>query len=163
MTTVARIFAKDMSVWTQDEEVGSKIANRLGWLEGVAFSRQHQTEIEQFASNVRARGFTQVLLLGMGGSCLAAEVFDRLRPQGTEGLSLHVLDSTCPEQIIATQKQLDLVSTLVIVASKSGGTLETRLLFEYFYEQILSFILALHAGWVGRVDTPSKTTLPYHS
>lgn len=139
MTTVARIFAKDVSVWTQDEEVGSKIANRLGWLEAVAFSRQHQAEIEQFASNVRARGFTQVLLLGMGGSCLAAEVFDRLRPQGAEGLSLHVLDSTCPEQIIATQKQLDLASTLVIVASKSGGTLETRLLFEYFYEQIQSF------------------------
>lgn len=136
MSTVARIFAEDVSVWTDDAAVGEKIANRLGWLNAVEFARQHQTSLQTLVDDIGEQGFTHVLLLGMGGSCLAAEVFDRLRPADTAGLPLVVLDSTCPEQVLAAQQQVTLETTLVLVASKSGGTLETRLLCQYFLTQI---------------------------
>jgi len=136
MTIETRIFNKDYSLWSTDEKVVSTIANRLGWLDCVEFSRQHASVIKDFVASVRASGFQKVVLLGMGGSGLAPEVFSRIFSQQENGLELFVLDSTCTEQILALEERLEFSKTLFLVSSKSGGTLETKSLFHYFYNKL---------------------------
>jgi len=135
MKTITRIFNKDSSLWSNDKAVQKLIDNRLGWLDAVKFCRDKQLQIEQFSQQVNQAGFKHVLLLGMGGSGLAPEVFAKFFPENN-GLNLLVLDSTCTEQIIEFEQKLDLDKTLFIVSSKSGGTIETLSLCEYFYTKI---------------------------
>ncbi|MEA2124617.1 MAG: transaldolase / glucose-6-phosphate isomerase, partial [Solirubrobacteraceae bacterium] len=84
---------------------------------------------------VTSAGYTDVVVLGMGGSSLAPEVFRRSRVGGSEssGLALHVLDTTEPLQVLAVEQRLDLDKTLFVVSSKSGGTIEPNSLFKHFY------------------------------
>ena len=97
-------------------------------------------EIERVADGVRSDGITDVVLLGMGGSSLAPEVFRRTfrircPPPGPAhpGLRLHVLDSTDPAWISAVQEAVDPARTLFVVSSKSGGTIEPLSLFAHFH------------------------------
>jgi transaldolase/glucose-6-phosphate isomerase len=123
---VERLWQKDARLWTHSGE-----ENWLGWLTAT---RADLTPFLAFQKWVRQRGFRHLLLMGMGGSSLAPDVFARLlkRP---DDLQFHLIDSTNPQQIQAVQSQLDMTSTLFVVASKSGTTLETELLREYFFAQ----------------------------
>ena len=127
---VARIWAGDASVWTGTDE-----AQWLGWL-GIAAKQLAQLpRFEEFAAEVKAAGFKHALLLGMGGSSLCPEVM-RLTFGGAPGFpDLHVLDSTDPAQVAATEKKIDLKRTLFIVSSKSGSTLEPNIFKEYFFDR----------------------------
>lgn len=130
---VGRIWRKDATLWAP---AGTpEVANRLGWL---TISEQMLGEVEalkSFAADCRAAGYSDAVLLGMGGSSLAAEVFRRTYEGEAKGLRLHVLDSTDPDQIAAIEAEIDLDHTLFIVSTKSGGTIETLSLFEYFYSR----------------------------
>ena len=105
-------------------------------MDSIDFCIANLEEIESFAEEVRSDGFTDVILLGMGGSALAPEVFAQVFPQQEAGLNLKVLDTTCSNQITDFEKKTDLSKTLFIAASKSGSTIETWSLFEYFFEKI---------------------------
>jgi transaldolase/glucose-6-phosphate isomerase len=119
--TVARIWERDSRVWT-----GSDESNRLGWLD-VIDRELLRFDIYRNVAEV-ARRFDDVVLLGMGGSSLSADVlahaFGKTR--------FHILDSIVPSQIISLREKLDLSKTLFMVASKSGTTLETDLLERHF-------------------------------
>ena len=122
---VARIWAGDASVWTGTDE-----SQWLGWL-GIGAKQLAQ----EFAAEVKAAGFKDALLLGMGGSSLCPEVL-RLTFGGAPGFpDLHVLDSTDPAQVASIEKKIDLKRTLFIVSSKSGSTLEPNIFKEYFFER----------------------------
>jgi glucose-6-phosphate isomerase len=88
--------------------------------------------LDEFVAAVRADGFTDAVLLGMGGSSLAPEVFRRSY-EDADGLRLHVLDTTEPREIAAVADAVDLDRTLFIVSSKSGGTIEPNSLFKHFW------------------------------
>jgi len=127
---VERIWQRDYTVWRNSPE---EISNRLGWLDCLEVTRKSFTEINAFVNEIRNEGITQALLMGMGGSSLAPEVF-RLTFGVKEGfLDLHVLDSTHPEAIINYEKKLDPEKTLYIVSTKSGGTIETMSFMKYFF------------------------------
>lgn len=127
---VARIWAGDASVWTGTDE-----AKWLGWLGITAEQVARKQRFEQFSAEVKAAGFTHVLLLGMGGSSLCPEVL-RVSFGHTAGFpDLHVLDSTDPAQVAAIEKKIDLARTLFIVSSKSGSTLEPNVFKQYFFER----------------------------
>ena len=127
---VRRLWAKDADVWTGGDE-----ARWLGWLD-VASAEAPLEALSVLAREVIAAGFTDVLLLGMGGSSLCPEVLSRVLGHAAGTPALHVLDSTDPAQIRRTASRLDLSRTLCIVSSKSGTTLEPTALTEYFLEQI---------------------------
>jgi glucose-6-phosphate isomerase len=98
-------------------------------------------QIQTLVELVKLDGYTHVLLLGMGGSSLAPEVFSKTFGPDVEGLSLEglkleVLDSTHPDTILAYANKLDYARTLFIVSTKSGGTVETQSFFKYFYNQV---------------------------
>jgi glucose-6-phosphate isomerase len=113
----ARLVAHDATLWGKDAE--SEAAIRLGWLDAVDVSRELLPELIALRDALRGEGVDQVVLCGMGGSSLAPEVICK-----TAGVPLTVLDSTHPDQVRAALG-VDLGRTVVVVSSKSGGTLET--------------------------------------
>jgi hypothetical protein len=123
---VERIWARDATVWTGGDE-----SRWLGWLDEPGRMQERIPELESFADAVRADGFTDVVLAGMGGSSLAPEVLRRTL--GSE--AFHVIDTTHPDAVRELERRLDLERTLFLVASKSGGTLETKSHMEYFWKK----------------------------
>ena len=121
---VERIWERDSTVWTGKDE-----AQWLGWLDEPLRMRQRLGELGELAE--AADGADDVVLLGMGGSSLAPEVLRRAF--GRE--RFHVLDTTHPRAIRRLADSLDLGRTLFVVSSKSGGTLETRSHFDFFWER----------------------------
>ena len=139
--TVRRIWDRDTSMWT-----GSNEDAWLGWLEIVGGQLERQEAFRQIAEDVREEGFTHALLLGMGGSSLCPEVLRLTFEPVPSFPELHVLDSTDPAQIRATEGALDLERTLFIVSSKSGTTLESSILFEYFFDRVAKILSPVEAG-----------------
>jgi transaldolase / glucose-6-phosphate isomerase len=121
---VERLWARDATLWTGRDE-----AKWLGWLDEPLRMQERVGELESFAAG--AEGFDTFVLLGMGGSSLAPEVFRRT----FAGEGLHVLDTTHPAAIRRLRDELDLELTLFVVSSKSGTTLETRSHCEYFWQE----------------------------
>lgn len=131
-----KLWAGDAALWKADPEVQKKIKNRLGWLTVTKTMAGQVGELSEFAQSVKEAGFTDVVLLGMGGSSLCPEVC-RMTFGVADGYpDLKVLDSTDPATILRIEKDLDLKKTLFIVASKSGTTLEVQCLYRYFYEKL---------------------------
>jgi transaldolase/glucose-6-phosphate isomerase len=130
----ARLGKLDASIWTDDGSVKAKISQRLGWLPTVAEMLDHAESglFESFANEVSRRGYRYALLLGMGGSSLAPEVMATVFGQREGFPELIVLDSTHPETVERITRQTGDDRTLLIVSSKSGGTIETRTLFQHF-------------------------------
>ncbi len=138
-----RIWARDHSVWKPDP---AEITNRLGWLRVVATMREHVPDLTAFAQEVCSEGFTDALLMGMGGSSLAPEVFRNAFGVRNGFLDLTVLDSTHPAAVMAQAQRLDPAKTLFIVSTKSGGTVETFSFFKYFYRIAADSLGAERAG-----------------
>lgn len=130
---VRRIWDKDPSVWKKEAAHQQIISTRLGWLDVVSAGDTFYEPVYQLQKQVRARGYTHALLLGMGGSSLAAEVMRQTFGVLPGFPDLTVLDTTDPQAIRLATEAIDLSNTLFIVATKSGTTLETLSLYKYFY------------------------------
>jgi transaldolase/glucose-6-phosphate isomerase len=130
---IERIWAHDHTVWKPES---TEIANRLGWLDIAERMTQNLSRLEDLVKAIREAGYTHVLLLGMGGSSLAPEVFRKTFGVRDGYLDLSVLDSTDPGAVLAYVESLDLSRTLFIVATKSGGTVETLSFFKFFYNRV---------------------------
>jgi transaldolase/glucose-6-phosphate isomerase len=140
---MARIWAHDHTVWKPEP---IEITNRLGWLHIPEPMLEDLPRLMGLAEAVRADGYTHVLLLGMGGSSLAPEVFRRTLGVKEGYLDLAVLDSTDPGAVLAHAERLDPARTLFIVATKSGGTVETLSFFKFFYNWVAEPLGADRAG-----------------
>jgi hypothetical protein len=138
-----RLWKHDHTVWKSDP---AEITNRLGWLHSPEVMPQNLPEIFACVETLRAAGFTHALLLGMGGSSLAPEVFRRTFGVKPGYLDLAVLDSTHPGAVLQYARQLNLKKTVFIVSTKSGGTVETFSFFKYFYNQVLQATGRENAG-----------------
>src|SRR4051794_28967449 len=125
-----RLWRRDGTLWAP---AGTpELEDRLGWLTIAEKVLEELPDIKAFAAELRDEGYTDVVLLGMGGSSLAPEVFRRSSPPSEGALRLHVLDSTEPLQVKAVHDAVDPEKTLFIVSSKSGGTIEPNALLAYF-------------------------------
>jgi transaldolase/glucose-6-phosphate isomerase len=136
----SRLHGGDATLWTADPAGQAEVAIRLGWLELPESSSTLLPELTEFSAQVAKLGYSHALLLGMGGSSLAPEVISRIfappEDRGMPGLSLSVLDSTDPGQIMAAERNVPLDKTLFILSSKSGGTAEVLALFDYFWKRV---------------------------
>ena len=144
---IARIWKKDASVWTNDDE-----AKWLGWLDSVAAELSKIDDYKAFVED--AKQFESIVLLGMGGSSLCPEVLSITYGKR----QFHILDSTVPAQIKTLEGKIDLAKTLFIVASKSGSTLEPNTFKQYFFERVSETVGAENAGkqFVAITDPNSK-------
>ena len=130
-----RIWEKDYTVWRNDP---TEINNRLGWLDCSDVAKTKLNEINEFVEQVKSEGFTHALLLGMGGSSLAPEVFKKVFGVKSDFLNLSILDSTHPDQVNSMIDKYNSHKTLFIVSTKSGGTVETISFMKRFYNTTLS-------------------------
>src|SRR5260370_10442690 len=136
---IRRLWQKDKSAWTNDDE------NKwLGWLSSAAAA--DVADYQDFAQRVKGQKFTDAVVLGMGGSSLGPEVLAETFPKKSGFPKLHVLDSTDPAQVRATEDAVDLGRTLFIVSSKSGGTTEPNAMKDYFLDRVAKTIGADKAG-----------------
>jgi transaldolase/glucose-6-phosphate isomerase len=154
---IQRIWEGDYTVWKPDPV---EISNRLGWLHIAEALQKEIPRLETLAESVRAAGYTQALLLGMGGSSLATEVFRKTFGAVPGYLDLAVLDSTDPGAVLGYDRELDLAKTLFIISTKSGGTVETFSFFKFFYNQVAEKLGVEQAGahFIAITDPGSKLT-----
>lgn len=159
---VCRIWAHDHTVW---QPKPSEITNRLGWLNIMDAMADKVDQLKNFTEQLVAEGYTHALLLGMGGSSLAPELFQKTFGRSTRPsnrpypfLDLVVVDTTDADAIRAAEAAVDLKRTLLIVSTKSGGTVETLSAFKYFYNRLAEAVGPAAAGRhiVGITDPGSK-------
>ena len=146
---ISRIWKKDASVWTGDDE-----GKWLGWLDVVDAELANVDKYRAFHADIESAGFKDVLLMGMGGSSLCPEVLGLTFGKP----NFHILDSTVPARIRAIEEKLDIEKTLFIVASKSGSTLEPNCFKQYFFEKVSAKTGKENAGkqFVAITDPGSK-------
>lgn len=144
---IGRIWNQDASVWTNADE-----AEWLGWLDIAGRELDDLQKYGEFAED--AKEFSDIVLLGMGGSSLGPEVL--AETFGKQ--NFHILDSTVPAQIKTLENKIDLERTLFIVASKSGSTLEPNTFKQYFFEEVSEKVGRENAGrqFVAITDPSSK-------
>jgi len=131
-----RLWERDASLWKSDAAHQKIISAALGWLGVPTDVRDELDDLRQFCAEVRAEGYTDAALLGMGGSSLAPEVLRATFGVARGYLDVHVLDSTDPAAVLELSETLDLMHSLFIVSSKSGGTTETASFAAFFYHRL---------------------------
>jgi glucose-6-phosphate isomerase len=133
---ISKIWAHQPELWKRDAEHARVIGNRLGWI-GVLDAMQAQAPaIEEFVRGVLAAGLRNIVLLGMGGSSLAPEVYSLIFPPAADGRKFFVLDSTDPGAVLQVERAIHLRESLFITASKSGATIETLSQTLYFQTRL---------------------------
>jgi transaldolase/glucose-6-phosphate isomerase len=128
---VKRLWQKDASLWAGTDE-----DKWLGWLDITEQQIEDVDKLKQIGSDIKKAGFKNALLLGMGGSSLCPEVLRMTFGKAAGYPDLHVLDSTDPAQIKSIEESVDLASTVCIVSSKSGSTLEPNIYKQYFFDRV---------------------------
>jgi transaldolase / glucose-6-phosphate isomerase len=136
---IRRLWQHDKSLWTGTDE-----DKWLGWLHSA--EKADIADYQDFAQRVKGQGFTDAVVLGMGGSSLGPEVLAETFANKAGFPKLHVLDSTDPAQVRHLQASINIAKTLFIVSSKSGGTTEPNVMKDYFFAQVSTAIGAEKAG-----------------
>ncbi len=131
---IARIWTYDHTIWKPEPD---EIVNRLGWLDAPAETLEKLPSIKNTLESFGNSSIKDVVLLGMGGSSLAADVFNKILGSRSGYPALHILDTTDPGIIFRMTQKLEWEKTVFLVSSKSGTTLEITSLFQYFYNLAL--------------------------
>jgi len=129
-----RLWSRDISLWA--DRPTAEISNRLGWLDLPDLMGGKIDALTSFAGDVKDEGFTHAVLLGMGGSSLAPEFFQKAFGSAPGFPELRILDSTHPAAVRSIERDIDISRALFIVSSKSGTTLETLSFFRYFWNRV---------------------------
>ena len=150
---VARFWQKDPSLWTNDGE-----EKWLGWIDIVERQQADLASYAALGAEVETSDFQSILLLGMGGSSLCPEVLSVTFGQQPGFPELRIVDSTDPEQVWTARNDVNLANTLVVVASKSGSTLEPNVLKQYFFNEMKEAVGAENVGshFIAITDPGSK-------
>ena len=150
---VDRFWQKDASLWTSDGE-----EKWMGWIDIVERQQRDLANLAELGGDIETGGFKAVLLVGMGGSSLCPEVLAETFGYQEGFPVLHIVDSTDPEQVKAARERWNLKRTLVIVASKSGSTLEPNILKQYFFDEMKDTVGDTEAGshFIAITDPGSK-------
>lgn len=130
-----KFWAKDPTLWKQDKESMDFIVKFLGWQKVYNWTLERIDDVLAFAEDVK-QNFKHCVIMGMGGSSLAPEVFRTVFGKQNGWPELIVLDTTNPDWIGAARARINPAETLFIFASKSGGTVEPSSQFAYFYDEV---------------------------
>jgi transaldolase / glucose-6-phosphate isomerase len=150
---VKRLWQQDKALWTGTDE-----DKWLGWLDITEQQIENIDALKEIAADIKKAAFKNALLLGMGGSSLCPEVLRLTFGRAAGYPDLHVLDSTDPAQIKATEEKVDLGSTICIVSSKSGSTLEPNIYKQYFFDRVKARVGEKEVGsrFIAITDPGSK-------
>ena len=130
-----KFWAKDPTLWKQDKDHMEFIPKFLGWQKVYDWTLERIEDVLAFAGDVK-QNFKHCVIMGMGGSSLAPEVFRTVFGKQNGWPELIVLDTTNPDWIAAARARINPAETLFIFASKSGGTVEPSSQFAYFFDEV---------------------------
>ena len=130
-----KFWARNPSLWKQDKEHQDFIVKFLGWQKVYNWTLERLEEVTTFAQDAKAH-FKHCVVMGMGGSSLAPEVFRTVFGKQAGFPELIVLDTTQPDWVAAARARINPAETLFIFASKSGGTVEPSSQFAYFFDEV---------------------------
>ncbi|MFH1184266.1 MAG: bifunctional transaldolase/phosoglucose isomerase [Chloroflexota bacterium] len=134
-----RFHAKDPTLWSDEPAGQAEVSRRMGWTDSPQKARALLPLYRDFAAQVRQAHISRFLVLGMGGSSLAAELFSTLfsasDASDTKAVCLGILDSTDPAQVAKAAVDFPPQESLYIVSSKSGDTAEVTAAFNYLWSQ----------------------------
>jgi glucose-6-phosphate isomerase len=145
MRFASALWNRQLEIWSSDPQVRKLIANRLGWLHALDFVTPLVPRLRAFAESVTQAGFTDVLLLGMGGSSLAPEVLRQILGSSDRLPRFRVLDSVDPEAVRSAMANAR--DTMFVLASKSGSTIEPNVLAEEARQRVIA---EGHTKWGSR-------------
>ena len=148
----AGLWRRDPSAWSSDAAVQKAISERLGWMSSPALMADSIDRLRTFAAAVKRDGFTDVVLLGMGGSSLAPEVLRAVIGVAPAWPRFHMLDSTDPAAVRAVDTPAK--TTLFLLASKSGGTIEPNVLAAHFKQRLIDAGVAQWANHFVAITDP---------
>jgi glucose-6-phosphate isomerase len=150
---IERFWKKDPSLWTSDGE-----EKWMGWIDIVERQQKDLSALAELGGDVRSADFKSALLLGMGGSSLCPEVLAKTFGPQLDFPELYIVDSTDPAQVMAACDEVNLSEALVIVASKSGSTLEPNILKQFFFDEVRRVVGPENVGshFVAITDPGSK-------
>jgi len=155
-----RLWDADPKLFSDEPAHEKSIKNRLGWLRSPALMQTKLAELGAFAADAAAAGYTEAVLLGMGGSSLCPEVLGLTTPPIPGKLALHVLDNTDPAAVLAVDRAITGKKALFIVSSKSGGTIEIQSFERYFWQKTLDAcggdVAAAGASFVAITDPATR-------
>ncbi len=149
----ARLRARDTTLWPAAAEVTGAW---LGWLDGPQRAAAHRVHIDAVVSSLRGDGITDVVLTGMGGSSLFPMVLRAVLGRHPDNLDLHVIDSTDPSAVARIESSVDWTTTALVVASKSGGTVETLAHLDRFRLRLEQAVGAVAARRIVVVTDPAS-------
>jgi glucose-6-phosphate isomerase len=152
---VQRFWQKDAAIWKENPEEQAELTNRLGWLDIIEQMKNKTDELKSLADDIRRR-YTHVILLGMGGSSLASEVFYKTFGSKKGYPDLKILDSTHPRAVQDILNHYPLNKTLFLVSSKSGGTVETISFYKFFYSRLQKKINEPGRHFIALTDAGSR-------
>lgn len=150
---VQRLWAGDAALWTNSDE-----SKWMGWL-NISSENNEIPSIDALANEIKAAGFVDIVLLGMGGSSLCPEMMAKTFGKIANYPRLHILDSTDPLQIRHLEESINLKKTFFIVSSKSGSTLEPNIFKDYFYTRLQTILNKKEVGDRFIAITDPGTTL----
>ena len=137
---IESLFEDDPTPWTKDPTGQEEFISRLGWLNAPQKSLPNLKKYSKLREELLKMGFKKALVIGMGGSSLAPEVFslisNKVDQKDYAGLKLGILDSTDPLSVQRATEEYPVDSTIFIVSSKSGSTAEINAIFKYFWNQV---------------------------
>jgi transaldolase/glucose-6-phosphate isomerase len=133
MRFARRLLGGDPALWSDDAQTRVSIAERLGWLKAPERTAERLDDFRQLGEELAAEGVEHVVLLGMGGSSLSSVVLSHVMPAAPDRPHLLVLDDIDPDAVRDIESRIDPATTLFLVASKSGTTVETLSLFKHFH------------------------------
>ena len=122
----SRVHAKDGGLYNFAEGMPEAAGSFMGWATLASQPPVSIEAIKAFAKQVRAEGYTSCLLIAQGGSSQAPMTITKYNKGDRYHFKFHVLDNVSPVRMHALTHNLDFEKTLVLVSSKSGGTIEVR-------------------------------------
>lgn len=140
----SRILQNDYTLWQKEP---GETTHPLGWLAAPKALNGQLRAIYRYADKIHGAGFKKIIMLGMGGAVMSAEVFSKVFGPAPGSPHFTILDTTNPETILKVENTLKLTETHFIVASKSGTTLETLSLMKYFYNKTADLLGQQKAGF----------------
>ena len=129
-------WKKDARLYGRSDAFDPDVSGFMGWLDVGDRVLARRTPLERIRSELAEGGYERVVLMGMGGSSLAPEVFARILGSAPGSPTLEVLDSTVPAQVAGLAERVAGKKTAFIVASKSGSTTEPMSFAAFFSEKI---------------------------
>ncbi|MBE7514588.1 MAG: bifunctional transaldolase/phosoglucose isomerase [Anaerolineales bacterium] len=155
--SITRTWARDPLLWKPSPDDAEALSNRLAWLFLPTDGRTDVQRMVALRNELRAEGITHILLIGMGGSILTGETLWEIFGSQPDAPELVILDTNDPIAIAKAERKLDMVTTCVVVSSRSGKAIETLALLRYVVAKFPEGGAGAHLIAITEAGSPLET------